>query len=193
MGCRMSRKPIATASLVPLASLTCSRRLTLPSRFAEAIAHDRLAGGKFMSSALPITLIAAGGAALINFWLSMRTGNARRAAKVSIGDGGDPALIGRMRAQANFIEYTPIVLILIGAIELSQGSSTWLWAVTGIYLLGRVGHALGMDGMPVGRFAGTITSLLTMLGLGIYALIIPFTAPNPPVTLVPVTVQQPAG
>ncbi len=146
-----------------------------------------------MSSALPITLVAAGGAAIINFWLSMRVGNVRRAAKVSIGDGGDMALIARMRAQANFIEYTPIVLVLIGAIELSQGTSTWLWAVTGLYLLGRVGHGIGMDGWTPGRFGGTLISLFTMLGLGIYALVIPFTTPASPVTVLPITVQQPAG
>ena len=146
-----------------------------------------------MSSALPITLVAAGGAAIINFWLSMRVGNVRRAAKVSIGDGGDMALMSRMRAQANFIEYTPIVLVLIGAIELSQGTTTWLWAVTGLYLLGRVGHCIGMDGWMPGRFGGTLISLFTMLGLGIYALVIPFTTPANPVTVLPITVQQPAG
>lgn len=127
-----------------------------------------------MPTALPITLVAAGGAAILNFWLAMRIGNVRRKAKVSIGDGGDMALIARMRAQANFIEYTPIVLILIGAIELSEGSALWLWAVAALYLLGRVGHALGMDGLAIGRFAGTVISLFTMLGLGLYALALPF-------------------
>ena len=136
---------------------------------------------------LPITLIAAGGAAVINFWLAMRTGNARRAAKVSIGDGGDLPLITRMRAHANFVEYTPIVLVLIAAIELSQGTSTWLWAVMALYLIGRVAHALGMDGLPAGRMIGTLVSLLTMLGLGIYALVIPFTAPTDAPKIVPLT------
>jgi hypothetical protein len=146
-----------------------------------------------MSIALPITLVAAGGAAIINFWLAMRTGNVRRAAKVSIGDGGDPALIARMRAQANFIEYTPIVLILIGSIELTQGTSTWLWAVAALYLFGRIGHGLGMDGWTPGRFAGTLISLFTMLGLGIYALTIPFLTFADPVKVTPITVQQPTG
>ncbi len=146
-----------------------------------------------MSIALPITLVAAGGAAIINFWLAMRVGNVRRAAKVSIGDGGDMALIARMRAQANFIEYTPIVLVLIGAIELSQGTSTWLWAVAALYLLGRVGHGLGMDGWIPGRMGGTLISLFTMLGLGLYALAIPFLTFNDSVTVLPITVQQPAG
>jgi len=130
-----------------------------------------------MSVALPITLVAAGGAAIINIWLGVRIGQVRVKAKISIGDGGDLGLITRMRAQANFIEFTPIVLILIGAIELTQGSPIWLWAIASLYLLGRIGHALGMDGLPAGRMVGTLISMLTMLGLGIYAIVIPFTSP----------------
>ncbi len=130
-----------------------------------------------MSVALPITLVAAGGAAIINIWLGVRIGQVRVKAKISIGDGGDLGLITRMRAQANFIEFTPIVLILIGAIELTQGSPIWLWAIASLYLLGRIGHALGMDGFPGGRMVGTLISMLTMLGLGIYAIVIPFTGP----------------
>lgn len=144
-----------------------------------------------MSTALPITLVAAGGAAILNFWLAMRTGNVRRAAKVSIGDGGDMTLIARMRAQANFIEYTPIILVLIGAIELSQGSSIWLWAVMALYLIGRVGHAIGMDGFTPGRFVGTVISLFTLLGLGIYAVVIPFAGAAPKPT--PVQTSLPQG
>lgn len=146
-----------------------------------------------MSTALPITLVAAGGAAIINFWLSMRTGSARRAARVSIGDGGNLPLVTRMRAQANFIEYMPIVVILIGAIEFSIGSPTWLWAVTALYLLGRVGHPLGMDGLPGARMIGTIITLLTMLGLGIFALTIPYFDHSGAFEIVPLTVRPAAG
>jgi len=143
-----------------------------------------------MAVALPITLVATGGAAIINFWLAMRIGSVRRAAKVSIGDGGDLALIARMRAQANFIEYTPIVLILIAAIELSQGSSIWLWVAMALYLIGRIAHAIGMDGFMPGRMIGTILSLLTMLGLGIYAVAIPFASDMTRPTAVQTTLPQ---
>ena len=70
---------------------------------------------------LPITLTIAGAAALLNIWLARRVGQMRLTHKVSIGDGGNEALIARMRAQANFVEYTPFVLILIGLIELAEG------------------------------------------------------------------------
>ncbi len=41
----------------------------------------------------------------------------------------------------------------------------WLWGVGALYLVGRILHALGMDGMMWGRMAGTIITMLTQLGL----------------------------
>jgi uncharacterized protein len=125
---------------------------------------------------LPITLTAAGLAALINLWLAIRCGQARGAEKVSIGDGGNEAVIRRMRAHANFIEYTPIVVILIAVVEMAQGTSMWLWVVMSIYMLARVAHGLGMDGLKGGREAGTLVTMLTMVGLGLYAIAIPHMA-----------------
>ncbi len=122
---------------------------------------------------LPTTLTAAGIAALINMWLGIRIGQVRTREKISVGDGGNEALIRRMRAQANFIEFTPIVLILFAAIELAKGPSTWLWIVAGVYMLGRVAHAIGMDGNSKARGGGILITMLTMVGLGIYAIAIP--------------------
>lgn len=125
---------------------------------------------------LPVTLTTAGGTALIALWLAMRTGGARRAAKVSIGDGGDPALICRMRAQANFTEYAPFILILIALIEFSSGTSTWLWVASVAFLVARIAHPLGMDGMKFGRSIGTALTFLLLLGLGLYAISLPLIA-----------------
>ena len=123
---------------------------------------------------LPITLMTAGAAAIINLWLAMRTGAARGKAKVSIGDGGNEALIRRMRAHANFVEYAPFILILIGLLEFTTGTSTWLWVAAALFLVARVAHPLGMDGLPVGRMLGTLLTFLLLLGLGGYAVTLPF-------------------
>ncbi len=122
---------------------------------------------------LPITLTIAAGAALVNIWLMIRCGQARTKGKVSIGDGGDDFLIRRMRAHANFVESAPFVLILIAAIEISQGSPSWLWYVGIAFIFGRLAHGLGMDGgtFEKGRMVGTLISMLTLLGLAIMALI----------------------
>lgn len=124
---------------------------------------------------LPITLTAAGAAGLINIWLAMRCGRVRTSQKISIGDGGNEELVAAMRAQANFVEYTPFVLVLLAVIELAWGSPMWLWIVSGVYLLGRVGHGLGMTGtFKQGRMIGTLTTMLTLLILAVVAITIPY-------------------
>lgn len=133
---------------------------------------------------LPISLTIAAGAALLNLWLSVRVGRVRTKEKVFIGDGGNEVLTRRMRAHSNYVENTAFVLILLALVELGLGSSIWLWAVGALYLVGRVLHALGMDGMMWGRMAGTIITMLTQLGLAIAAVAI--------VYLTPVTVSSTA-
>ncbi|OYW48077.1 MAG: GST-like protein [Novosphingobium sp. 12-62-10] len=123
---------------------------------------------------LPITLAAAGAAALLNVWLSIRIGMVRTAQKISVGDGGCEELIRRMRAQANFIENTPIVLILVAAIEAARGYNLWLAGVAALYTLGRVAHGVGMDGgkLGTGRMIGTLITMLAQVGLAVWAVTI---------------------
>jgi uncharacterized membrane protein YecN with MAPEG domain len=128
---------------------------------------------------LPITLTMAGAATLVNIWLGRRVGQVRVAAKISVGDGGNDMLARRMRAQANFVEYTPFFLILLGLIELATGSATWLWAVGAFYILGRLLHAFGMEGGSRLRMIGILATILILLGLSIYALVIPYLAHQP--------------
>lgn len=123
---------------------------------------------------LTTTLSAASAAALITIWLMMRCGKLRASEKIIHGDGGNPLLMQRMRAQSNFIESAPFVLILIAAIEISGKGGQGLAIVAGIYMLGRVAHAIGMDraGSNPLRMAGVMITMLTLLGLGVMALLI---------------------
>jgi uncharacterized membrane protein YecN with MAPEG domain len=84
----------------------------------------------------------------------------------------------RMRAHANFVENTAFVLILLALVELGVGSSMWLWSVSALYLVGRILHAIGMDGMLWGRMVGTIITMLTQLGLALGALAIVYLTPT---------------
>ncbi|WP_411338657.1 MAPEG family protein [Sphingopyxis sp. J-6] len=126
---------------------------------------------------LPISLTIAAGAALLNLWLTVRVGRVRKQEKIFVGDGGNEAVIRRMRAHSNFVENTAFVLILLALIELGIGSSLWLWGAGALYLVGRILHALGMDGMRWGRMAGTIITILTQLGLAITALVAVYLTP----------------
>jgi uncharacterized protein len=131
---------------------------------------------------LPITLTAAGAAALINLWLAVRAGRLRVSHKVMIGHGGNPLLEARMRAHANFVEYTPFVLILIGLIELAKGPQGWLWAVAILYLIARLAHGFGMDRPAPNplRMAGILVTFAVLLGLAIYAVWLPYLQPAAP-------------
>lgn len=123
---------------------------------------------------LPISLAAAGAAALINFWLAMRVARLRGRHDVMIGDGGNHEMIAAMRAQANFVEYTPFVLIMAALVELAKGSSLLLATVLGVYLIGRIAHGFGMTGDVRGRMVGTATTMLTLLGLALYAIFLSY-------------------
>ena len=123
---------------------------------------------------LPATLSAAASLALVNIWLSMRIGKIRTTEKISVGDGGHDLLSRRMRAQLNFAENTPLVLILIAAIEIAGHGGMWLKAVGAVYALGRVAHGIGMDGgsLEKGRMVGTLITMLTLLGLAVVAVLV---------------------
>lgn len=121
---------------------------------------------------LPVTLCLAAAAALVNFWLGMRIGKLRHASGVSIGDGGNEPLLRRMRAQANFIEQTPLTLALVALVELAGKGGQWLAPAAAVFIAGRICHAIGMDGnFKAGRGIGMLTSMLLQLALVVVAVL----------------------
>jgi uncharacterized membrane protein YecN with MAPEG domain len=120
-----------------------------------------------------VTLLTAGLSGIILLVLSFRVVSARTKTKVMIGDGGESHLLGRIRAHANFAEYMPVLLILIGVIEGVHGTSTPLWIAAIVLLVARVAHAIGME-MPapnpfrVVGAAGTWTVLLWLSGWALW-------------------------
>lgn len=101
---------------------------------------------------LPITSTIAALLAIIMLPLTLQV-SIRRAvlgrsagdlARFSFGDGGDDMLRRRMRAFGNFIEYTPMCLIMLGLSEVGGASARFLWVMGALLLAGRCLHALGM-------------------------------------------------
>lgn len=121
---------------------------------------------------LPITLTFAGAAAILHIWLAARVSRMRVAHKVSIGDGGAEPLVRRMRAHANYGENMPIVLIMIGLIELAGGDPRILWAAGIVFILARIAHGFGMDQPSPSRLRaiGMIVSSIVLVGLAGWAL-----------------------
>jgi len=128
---------------------------------------------------LPITLTIAGAAAILHVWLSLRVSRLRRPLKIGVGDGGNEVLARRIRAHGNFSENVPIMLVLIGFIELATGGNLWLWGAAILFVLARIAHAFGMDrpGANALRVGGIAVSWAVLLGLGIYAILLAYQSP----------------
>jgi len=126
---------------------------------------------------LPIALTAAGAAALLHIWLSIRVSQVRMAGRIELGDGGSEPLTRRMRAHANYAENAPIFLILLALLELAGGRSEFLWAATIIFFLARLLHAFGMDRKAPNklRIAGILGSWVVLLVLGGWAIVLTYT------------------
>ncbi len=119
---------------------------------------------------LTITALYASLAGLLLLFLSFRVVRWRRKLSVGLGDGGQESLLRAQRAQANFIEYVPIALILLAAAE-SQGLARWLLQTSGaILMLARLLHAWGLSqssGRSFGRFWGTLLTWVVILALSL--------------------------
>lgn len=127
---------------------------------------------------LPVTLVIAAAAALINLWLALRVTRVRITGKQMMGDGADPVMTAKMRAHANFTEYAPTIVILIALIELARGTSLWLWLLGVLFILARLAHGIGMDRPSPNPFraGGAMMTWLVMLALAIWALAIGYQA-----------------
>jgi uncharacterized membrane protein YecN with MAPEG domain len=92
-----------------------------------------------------VTLLTGGILGLVFLILSWRVVQVRQSAKVELGDGGDTLLLARIRAHANFAEYVPICLVLLGLIEMSyRETPRGLWVAGGALIVVRLAHAFGM-------------------------------------------------
>lgn len=82
---------------------------------------------------------------LLFLFLSIRVISLRRTLQVGIGDGGDKTLARAIRVHSNFIEYTPLALLLLLALEL-QAFYPWALHLLGATLVvGRLLHAYGVS------------------------------------------------
>jgi uncharacterized membrane protein YecN with MAPEG domain len=117
---------------------------------------------------MPVTSIYAGLLALWFLVLGVRVIRGRRAGP-SLGDGGDPRMLRLIRGHANFAEYVPLIVVMMGLLELGHTSIYLLHAVGIALLAGRLLHGYAFsftDHFKFGRFWG---SALTFLVLGVCA------------------------
>ncbi len=128
-----------------------------------------------------VTTGCAGLLGLIFLVLSARVVQGRNSGKVLLGDGAAGAggsvspLLVAIRSHANFAEYVPICLILIGGLELQAGPTVLVKVLAAVLVLARLAHPIGM-GMPgpnplrAGGFVGTMLVLLVASVAAVIAL-----------------------
>ena len=116
---------------------------------------------------LAITALYAGVLGLLFLALSLNVIRMRRSEHVGLGHDGAPKLERAIRAHANFAEYAPFVLLLMGIAELS-GTADWrLHLVGGLLLTGRLLHAYCFActaGHVPSRFGGMVLTFAALLG-----------------------------
>ena len=115
-----------------------------------------------------VTPIYAGLLALLFFVLSLRVVKLRGHG-ASLGDGGNPLLLRRIRAHGNFAEYVPFILLMMAMLELSHFSSYLLHALGLALVVARLLHAYALsftEKFKFGRFWGTALTFMLLLVCG---------------------------
>jgi uncharacterized membrane protein YecN with MAPEG domain len=115
----------------------------------------------------PVSALWAAILGLLSLALAMQVVRARVTEKVIFGDGANVVLQQRIRVHGNFVEYTPLALLLLFLVELNGAwSPLVLNGLGGSLALARLLHAFGLStntGTTPGRFIGTVLTWTVIL------------------------------
>lgn len=92
----------------------------------------------------------------------------------SIGDGGNEGLHESIRKHGNFVEWVPMVLILMLLAESRGTSALWLHAAGALLTIGRLTHPFGLKAsIPthplriIGNMGAILATLILVICLGL--------------------------
>jgi uncharacterized membrane protein YecN with MAPEG domain len=114
--------------------------------------------------------------ALLYLVLGLQVSRLRRGNKVLFGDGGNIQLRSAIRAHANFVEYVPIIVLMIAMLEMSGMPAMRVHLLMGALLVARLLHPLGMYVGPrtlqfqICRVGGISLTSLVMLAAALLLL-----------------------
>ncbi|MEA2940074.1 MAG: uncharacterized protein QOD09_603 [Bradyrhizobium sp.] len=114
--------------------------------------------------------------ALLYAALALQVARLRRGNRVLFGDGENIRLRSAIRAHANFVEYVPIVALLVATLEMSGLSAIWVHVLMGALLAARLLHPLGMYSKPgtwqfsAGRVGGIVITISVLIAAALFAL-----------------------
>ncbi|MFO1109892.1 MAG: MAPEG family protein [Bradyrhizobium sp.] len=111
--------------------------------------------------------------ALIYAVLALRVAGLRRTNRALFGDAENAGLRTAIRVHANFIEYVPIITLLVALLEISGMAASRVHLLMGGLLLSRLLHPMGMAARPgtwqfnVGRVGGILLTIAVLVAAGI--------------------------
>lgn len=115
--------------------------------------------------------------ALIYTVLALRVAGLRRRNLAAFGDADNANLRTAIRIHANFVEYVPIISLLVALLEMSGMAATRVHLLMGGLLLARLLHPMGMSARPgtwqfnAGRTGGILLTLAALVAAAISALV----------------------
>ncbi|MEM9571469.1 MAG: MAPEG family protein [Pseudomonadota bacterium] len=122
---------------------------------------------------VPITGLYTGLTIILAIVLGMGIGTYRGKTKISVGDGGDPEVLVRMRRHGNLVETAALTLLAMAIIEMNGASSGLLHGLGIAYILCRIAHPIGLKADDIThplRAIGAMGSTLVMLIAGGFAI-----------------------
>ncbi len=112
------------------------------------------------------TALYAGILALISIVLANRAGMTRAKLQIPLGDGGNKDLIAAIRRHANFVEFVPLIVVMMAMIELNGSPKWWLHALGIPLVIARIVHPLGISteqmSSPLRMIGSLVTALVTV-------------------------------
>lgn len=92
-----------------------------------------------------VTLVCGGALALLMTLLGLNVSRVRMQHKIFVDPALPPKrLYAAVRAHGNFIEWVPLLVLMMLLLELAGGAKSSLWAAGGVLFTARVIHAVGL-------------------------------------------------
>jgi uncharacterized protein len=113
---------------------------------------------------------------LIYAALALQVVRLRRGNRVIFGDGENARLRSAIRVHANFIEYVPIIAVLVAMLEMAGSSAVWVHVLMATLLVARLLHPLGMYAKPgtwqfgAGRVGGIVLTITVLIAASLLVL-----------------------
>ena len=82
--------------------------------------------------------------ALLYAALALQVIRLRRSSRAAFEDAGNPRLRSAIRAHGNFMEYVPIITLMVAFLDMSGAPPLRIHLLMGALLLSRILHPLGM-------------------------------------------------